>query len=190
MFSSKQSYGRDAAAAIGGLALGIIGSRLLPPLLARTNGSLQTRLGGDPFDRLKRDHREILATLDKMGEAVESSLVVRIALLARLKRLLGKHATAEEDVVYPILHDQAEAEEASRRLYAEHAEMKIHLYHLEDSISDPAMWKTQVGALRELIAGHIRDEEETEFPRLRNLLTAARQRVLSGKIRREEALVL
>lgn len=187
---NKRSYGRNAAALAGGVALGIIGSRLLPPVLAFAGSSMRTRLGEDPFDRLQRDHRYILSTIDKMSEASEGSVMTRASLLLRLKRSLGKHALAEEDVVYPLLSEQAGAEQASRQLYAQHADMKIHLYHLEMALRDQAMWREHVRALRDLVANHIREEEDVDFPRLRQVLNDQRRRTLSGKIGREKALVL
>lgn len=189
-FRGKRSYGRGAAALAGGVALGMLGSRLLPPVLAFASSSVRTRLGEDPFDRLQRDHRLIMSTLDKMDEASEGSAMTRTSLLLKLKRTLGKHALAEEDVVYPLLNEQSGAEQASKQLYAEHADMKIHLYHLELAMRDPAAWREHVRALRDLVAKHVREEEDVEFPRLRQALNEQRRRTLSGKIGREEALVL
>src|ERR1041385_3358033 len=97
-FSRRQS--NRTGAWIGGLALGIVGSRLVPPLFAMANGALRARMGDDPFDPLLRDHRAILGTLEKMREAADDSSVRRLPLLLTLKRTLGKHALAEEDVVY------------------------------------------------------------------------------------------
>jgi hypothetical protein len=61
---------------------------------------------------------------------------------------------------------------------------------LEVALSDRAAWTDHVDALRELIGRHIREEEDVEFPRLRHALDDQRRQSVSGKIRREEALVL
>jgi hemerythrin-like domain-containing protein len=190
LLEPKRSFGRDAAMALGGLALGIVGSRLVPPLFAMANGALRARMGDDPFDLLVRDHRYILGTLERMREAADDSPARRAPLLVSFKRALGKHALAEEDVVYPLLYQEAGAAEAAKHLYGEHADMKIHLYQLEVALSDRAAWTDHVDALRELIGRHIREEEDVEFPRLRHALDDQRRQSVSGKIRREEALVL
>ena len=72
----------------------------------------------------------VQSLLRKMAEASEDSAAERMKLLLMFKRALGKHAMAEEDVVYPILHEIAGAAEQARELYDEHAQMKIHLYGL------------------------------------------------------------
>src|SRR5690349_24814001 len=114
-----------AAALAGGVALGVLGSRLLPPVVAQASGSMRATFRRDPFRPLEDDHRVIEATLAEMIEATTGSTAQRTKLFRLFKRKLGKHALAEEDVVYPVLHDIAGAEDKARELYDEHAQMKI-----------------------------------------------------------------
>jgi hemerythrin superfamily protein len=151
---------------------------------------MRTRVGQDPFDRLIQDHRIILQTLDDMERHGSGSMARRGALFLRLKRTLAKHAMAEEDVVYPLLHDDARREEASKQLYQEHADMKIHLFELERLLKANEDWSERVRTLRDIISEHARQEEEVEFPRLREALDKDRTRKLSAYIRREESMVL
>src|SRR4051794_40562803 len=118
----------NAAALTGGIALGVLGSRLLPPVLAQASGTARAKLGRDPFRKLEDDHRLIEATLQDMAAATEESAAQRTKLFLLFKRKLGKHALAEEDAVYPALFETAGAEDKARELYDEHAQMKIHLY--------------------------------------------------------------
>jgi hemerythrin superfamily protein len=103
--------------------------------------------------------------------------------------MLGKHAMAEEDVVYPLLH-RAHAETETRQLYDEHADIKIHLYELEQMVMRNEDCRNRVISLRQLIEIHARQEEEQEFPRLREVLREGDRAMVAGQIRREEALVL
>jgi iron-sulfur cluster repair protein YtfE (RIC family) len=151
---------------------------------------VRARFGHDPFERLRRDHRQILATLDRMLQVREDSMARRGALFLSLKRTLARHALAEEDVVYPALHGPAGAADAARNLYGEHAEMRIHLYALEQALMDGASWGVQLPALRDLVARHIRTEEDVEFPRLQATLDARGSRTVASRIRREEAMIL
>lgn len=178
------------AAAATGLAVGVVGCRLLPPMVAGVTGSMRASLGADPFERLMRDHRQIETILDEMLRSSEQPLARRTPLFVALKRTLGKHALAEEDVVYPILHEEAGAATAARQLYAEHAEMKVHLYELENALKEDAGWTQHVASLRMLIGRHIREEEEVQFPKLLALMDKGRGRTLAALIRREEALIL
>jgi iron-sulfur cluster repair protein YtfE (RIC family) len=96
---------------------------------------------------------------------------------------------AEEDVVYPILHNEADLAE-SKDLYDEHADMKILLFKIEEKLMAGADWSEEVRNLRALIESHIVEEEQIVFPRLRERMDQARKNTVSGQISREEALIL
>jgi iron-sulfur cluster repair protein YtfE (RIC family) len=186
----ERPFTRDIAAVASGLAVGVVGSRLLPPLLAGAAGSMRAGLGENPFDRLMQDHRSVLSLLDRLVGAAEESAARRMAGFLAVKRALAKHALAEEDVVYPLLQAKANAAAAAKQLYSEHAEMKVHLYELEMALSSGTAWAERARALQALIARHIRDEEDVQFPKLQGLLDAEGRRRLAGQVRREEALIL
>ena len=117
-------------------------------------------------------------------------MVRRAPLFLTLKRTLAKHSMAEEDVIYPLLHDEANRAERARHLYEEHAEIKIHLFELENMLKSGADWTDRVRQLRDLISSHIREEEMEQFPTLRGMLNDTRRNSVSGLIRREEAMIL
>jgi hemerythrin superfamily protein len=181
---------RDLTAIGIGIAAGVVASRLLPPLVAQAVGGMRARSGGDPFDRLIQDHRRILSVLDQMHQVPDDHRVERTKLFLALKRTLAKHALAEEDIVYPLLHDDAHEVEQSKHLYDEHADIKIHLFELERMLMNNESWTRRIESLRDLIERHARVEEEVEFPKLRQTLDDQRTRTLSQHIRREEALIL
>lgn len=185
---THQSTGRDVAMLIGGVAAGVVGSRLLPPLVAAASGRM--RSSENPFERLIRDHREIMSILDEMVAAPADARANRVRLFLMLKRKLAKHALAEEDIVYPILHSEGQTTEQSKHLYAEHAEMKIALFRLEELLKSGADWSEPVRSLQSLVRRHIEEEEREVFPRLRDSLSQERRPRISGQIRREEALIL
>jgi hemerythrin superfamily protein len=186
----NSNWKRDAATIAGGLAVGIIGSRLLAPVFATASGSVRARMGRDPFERLIDDHRYILSVLEEMENTPADSTVLRAKQFLMLKRTLAKHALAEEDVVYPLLHEDLHAEDESNHLYREHADMKVHLFELERLLKNGEDWSARSRQLRNLIQDHARQEEEVEFPRLREALNEKRTRKLSRQIHREEALIL
>lgn len=188
--SGNRSAGRDFAVLLGGVAAGIVGSRLLPPLLAAATGAGRARRGHDPFELLIADHRMLLSTLDQMLEAPTESVARRASLYLALKRKLGKHALAEEDVVYPLLHNDGQDTEASKELYDEHADMKILLFELEELLKTGGDWSAQVRSLRDLIQEHVNEEEQVVFPKLRKIFDENRAAKVSGQISREEALIL
>ena len=72
-FRSKRSYNRGATALAGGIVLGALGSRLLPPVVSMVSGSVRAQLGGDPFKILRQDHQKILSLLDTMQQLPDDS---------------------------------------------------------------------------------------------------------------------
>ncbi len=173
-----------------GAAVGAFGSRLLPPLMGKLAGSTRLLADADPFSVLIADHRIFESILSQMEESTEDQVLHRTQLFLRLKRRLGAHAMAEEDVVYPLLHDRAEETEDAKHLYAEHADMKIHLHALEQMPKNDPAWVERARALKDLVVSHARHEEEVDFPKLRSLLSRSEVTRLSGNIQREKAMLL
>jgi hemerythrin superfamily protein len=186
----ENNSGRDIAMIIGGVALGLAGSRLLPPIMAMASGAMRGKASGDPFQKLENDHRLILRTLRSMEETEDASIGKRTALFLLAKRKLAKHALAEEDVVYPLLQTEAQRREAAKHLYEEHAEMKTLLYDIEMRLMDGRPWTGQVSRLRAMVERHAGQEEREEFPRLRGVLGERRFGQVAAQVHREEALVL
>jgi iron-sulfur cluster repair protein YtfE (RIC family) len=186
MTTKTNTYFLLGIGAAGGVLLG----RFLPVLLANASGLALGAAGRDPFAGLIRQHRTLLSLLDKMENLPASQRVKRKVAFLAFKRTIGKHAMAEEDIVYPLLKTEAERHEATQKLYREHASMKIHLFELERAINSEGQWPEAVRALRSEIEPHAREEEEIEFPRVRALLDQARTAQLSRKICQEEALVV
>lgn len=181
---------RAAASFAGGALIALVGARLLPPLIAQARGKARMRDGGDPFETLVEDHRAIMMNLDSMVASAGGEAFKRTQHLLRLKRRLGAHAMAEEDIVYPALREQGASESDASQLYQEHSEMKVLLYKLEQTPTTSEEWHTHAVELRTLIAAHIRQEEDVEFPRLRAALDEVASSDLASKIEREKALVL
>jgi len=188
--TSRNHTGRGTAILLAGIAGGILGSRLLPPLLAQLTSARRARRGADPFELLVQDHREILALLERMAAAPSGSATRRGKLFLALKRKLAKHAMAEEDVVYPIVSKEPGTGTQGQHFYHEHADMKILLYELESQLMAGQDWSAAVARLRDLVRSHIDQEEDTVFPELRRQLAEAERPKVSGQISREEALVL
>lgn len=175
---------------LGGVAAGVIGGKLVPPLIGIVTASGRVKAGGDPFELLIEDHRQILSVCEQLSQAPQDSKMQRSRLFLALKRKLAKHAMAEEDVVYPIVHGQARESDESKQLYDDHAEMKILLYEMEDKLMSGADWSPQVAALTDLIRSHAAEEEQVVFPMLRRQMEQSRLPAMSGQISREEALVV
>lgn len=188
--SKQHGTGRTMAILLGGVAGGILGGRLLPPLYAALTAAGRARAGGDPFALLIQDHRKIMSILDEMAACPAESKIRRARLFLALKRKLAKHAMAEEDVVYPIVRNDSANGDERKHLYDEHADMKIFLHDIESQLMNGEDWMASVGPLRELIRNHVDEEEKTIFPELRRELSKSELPKVSGQISREEALIV
>jgi len=125
-----------------------------------------------------------------MLDPSEPSRARKARLYLMLKRKVAKHALAEEDVVYPLVRNDSANGDERRRLYDEHANMKILLHQTGEMLKRGEGWKETVGMLRSLIREHAELEEKTIFPELRRELERIQWPKLSGRISREEALIL
>jgi hypothetical protein len=80
--------------------------------------------------------------------------------------------------------------EEAKHLYAEHADIKIHLHALEQLPKGDPEWGPRASALKTLIISHAQQEEDVEFPKLRRRLSEAEAMRLASNVHREKALVL
>ncbi|HYH37208.1 MAG TPA: hemerythrin domain-containing protein [Azospirillum sp.] len=188
--NSGGSSSSGLAAFVSGAMVALIASRLLPPVMAHLAGTARGASGRDPLASLEQDHRTLLSLLHSMERSPNDAVFHRTQLFLRLKRRLAAHAMAEEDVVYPMLHDRTPAADDAKHLYAEHADMKRLLFALETTPKSDPSWLVRVRELRALIEGHIRQEEEVDFPKLRQALSDQETLILSGGVSREKALIL
>ncbi len=181
---------RDALMFGAGAMLMLAAARMAPPFAMRAVGSMRGMAGTDPFDALAQDHQKTLALIDRI-EATDTSMVTRRnVLLTQLKRMLAAHSLAEEDIVYPMLCDDAHRREQALKLYRDHAEIKVKLFELEVKPKNDPSWIEDLRSLRQTIASHAHEEETVEFPRLRAALDESRRVNLLGKVSREKSLLL
>jgi hemerythrin superfamily protein len=124
-------------------------------------------------------------------EATDNSATMRrAAMLFQLKRMVTAHALAEEDIIYPMLRDDAHRKEQALKLYRDHAEVKVKLFELEHRPKDDPSWMTELKALHHMIESHAREEEQVEFPKLRAALDEAQCANLMGEVQREKSMLL
>jgi hemerythrin superfamily protein len=181
---------RDALTFGAGAMLMLMASRLAPPFAGRAIGSIRAMTGTDPFDALAQDHHKALALFDRIEATDDSAIVRRNAMLLQLKRMLTAHALAEEDIVYPMLHDDAHRQDEAKKLYREHAEVKVRLFELEHKAKDDPTWIQDLRALHRMVEEHAREEETIEFPKLRAALNESRCTTLLGEVQREKSMLL
>lgn len=172
MKTNKSKTGGAGAALI---AVAAAGAGLLAGLAARA-GARGVMVAAEPLsghwlDIVKADHLIVQDLIERALATKGTAKARRVMLLGRIKEALVRHAVYEEHVIYPAL-TFGDAEEASARLAAEHAEVKAALYELERTATDDPAWRTRTAALKDRLEAHMREEEEDIFPALRRKLSA------------------
>ena len=118
----------------------------------------------DIFDRLVQDHdkhRKLIAAIEETVGASDD----RKALFEQYKVDATAHAAAEELTLYHALMGESEM-----RVYAQHSAADHHkIGELFEELADADMgssgWLTRFAALQEEYLDHLKEEEQTIFPR-------------------------
>ncbi|MBV8687870.1 MAG: hemerythrin domain-containing protein [Alphaproteobacteria bacterium] len=173
------SAGVLAGAALAGAAMGIaanVGRKLFV--------QFSTGATGDWLDALKTEHALTLALFDKIEATDDTQAMMRSHLLMKLKYALTKHASEEENVIYPALRQANLAHDADA-LNSEHGYVKTYLYELETLPNTSPEWLARVRDFRAMIQEHIRMEEEEVFPTFRKALSEAQNAKLTSLMNKE-----
>lgn len=121
-----------------------------------------------PFALLIEEHRRIDELLRDLEDTSARAVATRARNFMELVRLLSVHTAGEEEAVYPYLQD-AHAERM-RHAYEEHHRVDVAIDELRNLDPDDASWEARVHVLREMIAQHVREEEDELIPTLRRML--------------------
>ena len=166
-------------AAVAGAAVGLAANMGRKLFVQMTSAA-----SGDWFDALKTEHALTLAIFDKIETTDDSQTGQRTALLAKLKYALSKHAIQEEMVVYPALRQANHTSDADH-LSEDHGYVKTYLYELETLPKDSPEWLARVRDFRQMIEGHMREEENDIFPRFRELLSEEQNSRITAMMNKE-----
>jgi hemerythrin superfamily protein len=135
--------------------------------------------GTDAIDILEDDHERIKQLLSELVEAEDDR---RQAVLDELKAILTIHNATEENLVYPAVRFMAKRGVESDKLYHQQDEAKVAVWEL-DMLAEGDEFGKQAAALQSAVLAHIRKEEETEFPHLREAAGASGLRDLTAAVR-------
>lgn len=166
-------------AAVAGAAVGLAANMGRKLFVQMTSAA-----AGDWFETLKTEHTMTLAIFDKLETTDDSQTGQRTALLAKLKYALSKHAIQEEMVVYPALRQANHTSDADH-LSEDHGYVKTYLYELETMPKGSPDWLARVRDFRQMIEGHMREEENDIFPRFREMLSDEQNSRITAMMNKE-----
>ena len=174
------STGVIVGAAVAGAAVGLAANAGRKLFMQMTSGGA----AGDWFETIKIEPQLTRATFDKIEATDDSQTGARATLLAKLKYALTKHALEEENVVYPALRQANQTSDADH-LGEEHGYVKTYLYELETMAKDSPEWLARVRDFRQMIQGHMREEEDEIFPRFRETLSEDQNARITAMMNKE-----
>lgn len=118
----------------------------------------------DIFERLKQDHdkhrRLISAIEDTVGASDERKL-----LFEEYKIDATAHAAAEEITLYHTLMGESEMRIYAQHSAADHHEIGELFTALEEADMSSSGWLAKFATLKDSYLDHLKEEEETIFPR-------------------------
>jgi hemerythrin superfamily protein len=140
-----------------------------------------TSANPDVIDVLVADHRDVTGLIGEIRAAADTT--TRRDITDMMISELVRHAVAEEMYVYPAMRKYLpDGEKSVEHDVEEHKELEVTMKRLESADVDGAEFETALGRLEELLADHVSDEEDDQFPLLRRHVPAEELRELAGKV--------
>jgi hemerythrin superfamily protein len=115
------------------------------------------------YDELKKDHRNVLALLDRLIADSSATADMRASLVQEIRDELIPHARAEEAILYNALRDVDRGKGEVAHAYVEHVEAETLLRALQVAGAAEINWKGGAQKLRDELAHHIAEEEGKVF---------------------------
>lgn len=136
---------------------------------------------GDVIDVLTSDHRDVTALIGEIK--IVADPMIRRDLTDTAISELVRHAVAEEMYVYPAMREYlADGEKAVQHDIEEHKELERTMKHLEALDVSSAEFDEAIRRLETLLADHVQDEENEQFPELRRRVPRDELVKLAGKV--------
>lgn len=141
-------------------------------------------VGKDAIEILENDHvavKELFAQLADGGASDN-----RAATLEQLKALLTVHNATEENLVYPAVRFAAGRPREADTLYHQQDEAEAALWQIDSMMKgtlDDSDLDEKIAVLQKAVLAHVRKEEETEYPHLRESLKSDGLQQLTDAVR-------
>jgi len=156
--STSNGLGRIATGAAIGLMAG-----LALPQARKAVMQTPSLAAGDWVAALKAEHRMVEKLFGRLLATGDGDMVTREMLLTKIAYALNKHATEEENVIYPALAEGGHADQ-SHHLTQDQAQVKTFIYDLRRISSRTPQWLAKADEFWAALQHHIREEEDEVFP--------------------------
>jgi hemerythrin superfamily protein len=114
---------------------------------------------------LKKDHDEVEKLFDQFEDAKdESNTELKVQIVAAVCKALTTHARVEEEIFYPAMRREVDAEDLVDEAAVEHQTLKTLVSELEAASPDDDLYDAKVKVLSEYVKHHVKEEEGELFP--------------------------
>src|SRR4051794_16938131 len=125
----------------------------------------------DAISMLKADHKTVEALFKRFEKAGDRAHTEKRALVDRIVEELSLHAAVEEQVFYPVARATVpKTDSVVLESLEEHHVVKWLLSELETMSPQAERFDAKVSVLIENVRHHVKEEEKTFFPMVRNSL--------------------
>ncbi|MGO4382235.1 hemerythrin domain-containing protein [Pseudoduganella sp. RAF53_2] len=119
----------------------------------------------DAIALLKQDHANVKAMFKEYEGLGDRAFASKKKLADKICLELTKHATAEEEILYPAVREASkEAEDQVDEATVEHASAKALISQLSQMDPHDELYDAKVKVLGEYINHHVKEEEGEMFP--------------------------
>jgi hemerythrin-like domain-containing protein len=142
----------------------------------------------DLFAMLKKDHDEVKKVLGALVGSTGRATKSRQSGFQKLQELLIPHMVAEEEMFYPIIIQESQAEKGYQAM-EEHRAARAVLSDLKELDFGDDKWHARCQVLAELLEHHIEEEESDIFEAARDVIDDERSQKLAKQFqaKKEEA---
>ncbi|MGW3045451.1 hemerythrin domain-containing protein [Kitasatospora sp. NPDC001159] len=144
--------------------------------------------GGNVIEELMADHREVEEIFARIQAMTGRGQELR-DLVDEVTIELVRHSVAEEQYLYPAVREHVQGgDRLADKELADHSRVEQILKKLEQMNTGEAQMNLLLQQLMDEVAAHVRDEENTLFPLLRQACTPQQLDDLGDKVRRAKAM--
>ena len=138
----------------------------------------------DAIALLKQDHREVAKLFARFERAGDGASRTKQRLVEEMIVALSRHAGIEELVFYPaVRREVARTDSDVLEALEEHHIVKILLHELEGVAPADERFDAKVTVMMESVRHHVKEEEQTLFPKVRARLGRTRLLDIGDELR-------
>lgn len=132
------------------------------------------------YECLQKDHRGVLALLDKLIASEKAESEETKALVQQIRDELIPHSRAEEAILYNCLRSFDESKNLVHHSYGEHMAVETMLRSLQVTEAVHVNWQAGAQKMRDMLQHHIDEEEGQLFTQAKQLFTLEEARAMGA----------